>query len=734
MSIKYFNILILLLITQKILLIKIITVDEAFELIKKEKFSVKESITIIQYLSSIIKNYYIYTEIATNPPQPKFDQNYHEKFNITEKFNLIQNSITHEISKYGLYQKISDALSSFKDQHIYIKFPGIFKYFSIISPINLYMKTVNNITKIYGSSIYGDYFKTFNPDIQNIIYKNLNEPIKSINNKTVFEFITNFCNKYMDNKNHHGSFTFKLKNHNGVFLNFCPLNQTDLKKFEVIYENGDSFKTEYLIVNSFEEGKNSENGDFNKFADTIINNRFQIIPFYTFDFIAKKYNNKKFGFINMINNYNNFNYINWDYYYSDVIYCKSDKINEINLLKINSYSFDVEDDANNFKYYKELFKYILKLKKCFDLFDTNNYPIILIDEFNGGGKGYLSHLVLELLSPLFTNNYYFNIKKNFNFSIYRTLSSFSKKTCESLNYKIFDKYNDKNSIYTPKFILENEIKLISKNLKSKMKNKRKPTEIIVYTDGYSFSASALLMKNLKNEGGAILLGYLGDPTNINKKIFDAGQSPSGIINHYTLYNYGPIEYKKLFNEFNISLILPFMQMFFISENISNIPLEYLVTPIDEHSEIFENLNENNYDLFINKAKNIIEKYKIFCNINNKNLLKITKNCDGKFENNYTHGGYECGSDGKWSNKCIPAFCDEGYIFNHIDKKCVIDYCYDKAKYEFIFKYGITGIGFIFSFIYSAISLLVQCFCICCCKKNEEDEDENDEQELKFINE
>ena len=177
-----------------------------------------------------------------------------------------------------------------------------------------------------------------------------------------------------------------------------------------------------------------------------------------------------------------------------------------------------------------------------------------------------------------------------------------------------------------------------------------------------------------------------------------------------------------------------MQMFFLSENISNIPLEYLVTPIDEQSEIFENLNENNYDLFINKAKNIIEKYKIFCNINNKNLLKITKNCDGKFENNYTHGGYECGSNGKWSNKCIPSFCDEGYIFNHIDKKCVIDYCYDKAKYEFIFKYGITGIGFILSFVYSAISLLVQCFCICCCKKNEEDEDENDEQELKFINE
>ena len=40
-------------------------------------------------------------------------------------------------------------------------------------------------------------------------------------------------------------------------------------------------------------------------------------------------------------------------------------------------------------------------------------------------------------------------------------------------------------------------------IKKKLKNSRKPTDIIVYTDGYSFSSGAILIKYLQYHGGAI---------------------------------------------------------------------------------------------------------------------------------------------------------------------------------------------------------------------------------------
>ena len=63
-----------------------------------------------------------------------------------------------------------------------------------------------------------------------------------------------------------------------------------------------------------------------------------------------------------------------------------------------------------------------------------------------------------------------------------------------------------------------------------------------------------------------------------------------------------------------------------------------------------------------------------CNPKNKRLVKINKECDKYFENKYTHGGYECGDDGKWSSKCIPSYCDIGYMFDPENSKCIIDYC------------------------------------------------------------
>ena len=54
--------------------------------------------------------------------------------------------------------------------------------------------------------------------------------------------------------------------------------------------------------------------------------------------------------------------------------------------------------------------------------------------------------------------------------------------------------------------------------------------------------------------------------------------------------------------------------------------------------------------------------------NNKKLYLIDDKCDTSFAK-HTHGGHECGSDGKWDlTKCVPTYCDLGYIFDHLKNK------------------------------------------------------------------
>ena len=59
-------------------------------------------------------------------------------------------------------------------------------------------------------------------------------------------------------------------------------------------------------------------------------------------------------------------------------------------------------------------------------------------------------------------------------------------------------------------------------------NYKKPTEIIIYTDGYSYSATSFFIKSLYHFGGAITVGFNGDPDS-DKNNFDASQSPTFVI-------------------------------------------------------------------------------------------------------------------------------------------------------------------------------------------------------------
>ncbi|EDR23553.1 hypothetical protein EDI_030910 [Entamoeba dispar SAW760] len=69
--------------------------------------------------------------------------------------------------------------------------------------------------------------------------------------------------------------------------------------------------------------------------------------------------------------------------------------------------------------------------------------------------------------------------------------------------------------------------------KKLMSKPRKPTEIVVYTDSFCYSACSVFTKGLKECGSAILVGFNGDPNGKDEE-FEVGLSPSAVKDGYDL--------------------------------------------------------------------------------------------------------------------------------------------------------------------------------------------------------
>ena len=626
--------------------------------LKSIKANESELYIILKEISKTFSEAYAYNEISKNPPQPFFDNNYHNKVDIQKLLSEI-NIIN--VSFYEFYKNIIKQISELKDLHIDIYFNNnnifnLLKDLYAICPIKFEINKINGEYQIFGKP--NKYYQYYDKDIIDLIQNNYNNNryILSINNLNPFNFISDFCGNIGKTKNKHGTFSHKFNAHYGYNLAVFPMDNSDLN-LEIKYNNGDIINIEYIFVSTIEKP------ELNKIDkdDKKINQQKNDILFN--EFINKKnlehHNNKiKLGklqkefnkYMNISNNHS-FKYeranINWDLEYdnktNNILKCRVDELNKVDIYYIRSFSND------NHKLYKETFL------NCVSLFDKNEYPIIVILNKNDGGFADLSKLLLELISPFVSIAKYMttkvNINKNTNNSIIKinygnNISGYVSKPEEDLVW------------------LNNEIIEYKKNIK----NKRSPTDILIFTDGYSFSAASIFIKYLQYYGGAIIAGFFGDPR-LKNVIFDSGQSASSIFYNDTLY-FISNSYRNLNDNYNISMNMPGNQYFFDDLNL-NIPLEYLVFPVDERVNIFHHFKDDYYDIFIKEALKIFDKYKTRCNPNNKKLIYLSDKCKNKFENDHTYGGYECDDNGFWSKKCVIMYCDIEYVFNHQLNKCVL---------------------------------------------------------------
>jgi hypothetical protein len=221
--------------------------------------------------------------------------------------------------------------------------------------------------------------------------------------------------------------------------------------------------------------------------------------------------------------------------------------------------------------------------------------------------------------------------------------------------------------YINNVTLHDEIENIRKN----MKNKRKPTEILVLTDGYSYSSSAFYIKYLQKMGGAIVAGYFGNPYSTEE--FDSSQSPSPIFTSGLLNDFNPNESKNLYEKYRIILEFPGIQSFYSLDD-KDVPLEYDVTPVDIRLDLYSVFNQYSFQNFTKSSKTILNDIKNKCFSTNKNLIMFSDECDKSFKNNYTHGGFTCNEKGEWTKECVAAYCELGYSFDQKKRKCIKDVC------------------------------------------------------------
>ena len=639
------------------------TVDDLFEYLDTEGFEDIENQCIIGNLSKIFSDSYAFNEISKNPPQPSFKKDYHATVDIQERFKNID---TKDSNIFNFYRNITYALSDLKDSHIRIFFKNNdIEEFNIFSPFYFYIgKTEEGTIRMYADCQYEEnMYNNFEVEDKDFdlasfcLYHN-DAPVKSINNKDPFEYISNFGGNFVSTKNLHGSFTFKMNYHNDVPLSDFPLTKEELNHLEVAFDDEDKtvIKTKFIIKTllDLEEEQQRNLRSLSNGRKTLSNYEMK-----NKKKLNKKERNKKLRNLSGLEIY-------WDYKIRDDFKCYKDDKNKINLYYVASF-----ENSNRQEY-------IDVMKKCVELFDDNTYPILVVNEFNNGGYFSLSQIFLGILSPLMPINLFkgrmkiSSLKSSDEVLNYIDANLVNVNNCQKATYdyliqdQVTVNYSDSNLsqiFYISNSTIHNEIESIRKT----MKNKRKPTDILVLTDGYSFSSAGLYIKYLQKMGGAIVAGYFGNP--YSNEVFDSSQSPSSVFTSTLLNYFSKEETDFLKNNFNILLEMPGIQTFYDLKD-KDVPLEYEVTPVDLRLNIYEEINGDNYETFINQSLKIFNNTKCYKN----NVIKFSEECDKNFKNNYTHGGYACNEDGTWSSVCVEAYCDLGYIFDKERKKCIKDVC------------------------------------------------------------
>ena len=662
-------------------------INDLYEELNKEYID-----NVISNLTSIISSY-AYTEIAQNPPQPEGLPNYnHDPIDLIGSLN----NMKREGRKfYDFYRELREILGTVRDLHFRIfglNTPSGIKLDQITAclPFKFYVdKDSNEEVKMF-IKYYDDCAAYFSEDERNYVKEKNDKKIalKYINNENPFDYIQKWGRIYRGNKSPHAHFTLMKTLIYAFYIRLYPYTPEELSmsfEFETNESESDIINLDYFIfipnvqnMKLFHNFENFNKNEFDKFfEDELKKNKDNILEPNIFEMI-KKYKILK-GIIREDPNAKS-TIIDWKYQTPEEngIKCRVDEDNKVNVFVQGSFSID-DEKAQEVMY------------NCMKDFYQNDYRIIGIQNRDGGGWAHLC-LIFHQLVQIKTQDRAFKAAKTTEFFKRHVLDDYEEyvdvNTCKPFNNidELFEEIVDDFSTEDKQLLHHRSqvFNYIDKDTRKRLQDNRrefesfghlkKPTDIIIYTDSFSYSATSSFIKGFQYTGGAIVVGYNGNPFKGIEE-FDGSQSPASV----TSFDFSD-EYKNLDKLGIVVSGITFAETYddyYVEKN--PIPREYLLDPVDERVDIYEPYTDDTYQIFVNKAQEIFKKYNDdgFCNTKNRKILLDPNNgvdCYHFEDDEFAHGGYSCGDDGKWTNTCKKYYCDIGYYFNQHNQKCERDIC------------------------------------------------------------
>ena len=677
-----------------IILLGLIIANEKYEELLNETVSEEYCNSVITNLTALLNDGYVFLDFLKAPIQPKGkeEEEYVIKVDLIAELNKINKK---DRSFYDFYTDIQRVLNKARDGHLSVIISETPNKF----PLDTYHFCLPFYYKI--EEIFDDNYKVtdkyltiqsnfgfFCDCTQEMTMKTMaltGKKILTINGLDPYVYFEEMSKKGYTTHSPQCNYIEMLDTLAFVEAEYYPLKKEDLQvsiKFEGVEEELEveyNFEEKSFFSQEFKEYYLNEKKSYFK------NN----IPLPNFKKMESDFKIKK-GLINKRNlqDEDDEEYEEeeeeeeeksiWEL--EDVkgkIKCRVDKDNQFNVLYQNSFSTDEFDNYEDIMY------------KCFSLFYSNDFKLIIIEDRNNGGKTELCYPCTQYVRPNILKPTITSLKSTplLKETFFLTDEMLNPETCFPYTEKdnILDGkdeiYSDGTNTVTHKKtkdidsfnIFEKKIMERKRLEYLKTGHTKKSTEVLVFTDGAAFSCGSDFIRELQIYGYGIIVGYNSKP-GLNKSDFDASQSNSGVE------SFEHSKYSKNLEELGFLSRITYTEKFDPNDKDSpKVPMEFKIYPVDEISDIYIKYEDYLYDRFIQEAKTIFAKYneKGECNPDNKFLFYETKDCDSKLKIDKAHGGYLCGSNGKWdNNKCIAAYCDQGFILNDDRTECIRDPCQD----------------------------------------------------------
>ena len=565
----------------------------------------KENCTIvIESLKKLFKEGYIYTDIKKNPP----NKEYFGALDIIAELDAIE---TNDRKFYDFYRDIKRILGKIKDGHLniaaYISPNGYqLQLMTMCLPFQFYIEGDNKIDAKLYIKRYDDCFDYFDDYVKEFVLEHEGKFLTQINNTDPFNFIQKINIEFSAFYNKHSTFTYNMKSAHKISIYSNPLSKEQLSNITFVFEDGKNITLDYYLY--YKNPKLEENKEFLDFYNEKIQQKKLLYnPDLSILDIEDEFNNMKYNLKE-----NKENTIEWDYSSKDgQIKCRVDKNNSLNVFVQNSFSFTGESYING----KEI------IENCTELFYSNDYQIVGIESYNGGGTCKISYYFQELLQVKILPQAHYSTLKSQLMKEY-VESNISDITDDADMYqridietcKPFNKFDDMKEIEddygdgvkhkrTQYFRVFNSSDLKEhKKIREKyfkLDKLKSPTDIIIFTDSFSYSATSFFIKGLQETGSAITVGYYGNPKEENEPM-DASQSPSFVGNFKNTDIYQNLKNAG----FEIRGVTIYESYNYTYQNENPTPREYLIHPVDK------NLNYINLILMIYMI-HLYKKQKIY---------------------------------------------------------------------------------------------------------------------------